>query len=338
MFYLLPLLAANESCPSFQCGSLDKIICIKAGDPITLQVCEDEQFSYCPFTDFSTDSQCIATPPAPIAVGYPGDPCSSNLTCIYSNCQHGICQGFIPSTPCSDTGQCTAGYRCEYGKCKVLLPIGPSDGEGNDANCTTDYDCVNSGVCDNGNCYNYFSKEETDPVSSCENGVNLACKSGLCYKGFCLSEKMTSLHKPTAPCSSDDDCNSNYYLSPPHKLNFSSGCQCGMNQKRQKYCGMFPGDKTMKKYIEIFKEWMDSSEVKSCHSYSRTNLNCVKHYWSSSKYSTLAYYMYRVNNARVLVDVEDCVKEIVFFGYDKGHDDESSYAAWVSLTLALVLW
>ena len=339
MWSLLPLLAANQSCPTYACGSLEKTKCIEVGGSITFQACQSGPAAYCPFSDFTSDSYCLTLPQSTINSSYPGDPCTSNLTCIYSNCFKGVCQGLLSSSPCNDTGQCSPGHRCEYGNCKVLLPLGPSDGNGNNGNCTLDSDCVNNGVCDNGNCYEYFSKDETETVQVCQDGVSLICKSGLCYNNICLSEKMTSKMDIEANCTSDSDCYSSYYDNYPYNINFTTQCSCGMDSKGRKYCGLFPGDEPMLKYVAVFKEWINSDEAKNCHSYSRFSLNCVEKYWTKEKYEKFAYYYYTVSMWRQLINNEDCVKDMVNYNYYEAKQNyHSSTAVFIALsTIALIL-
>lgn len=339
MWSLLPLLAANQSCPSFVCGTTSSNKCIEVGDSVTFYPCISDITAYCPFSDFSSDSYCVSLPQSTMNTSFPGDSCTSNATCVYSNCYKGECQGLISSSQCNDTGQCTPGYRCEYGNCKAQLPLGASNGNGNNGNCTYDSDCVNNGVCDNGNCFEYFSKDETHTVGNCENGVSLICKSGLCYNGICLSEKMKSKNDITKPCSSDSDCYSDYYNNYPYNMNFTTQCSCGMDAQGSKYCGLFPGDAPMAKYISVFRDWINSNDATYCHSYSRYSLSCVKKYWSKDKYEKFAYYYYLVNMWRQIQNNEECVQDMVNSQYFKAKDAyDSSHGILIALgTIWLIL-
>jgi hypothetical protein len=110
-----------------------------------------------------------------------------------------------------------------------------------------------------------------------------------------------------------------------------------MSPKGKSFCGLFPGDKWMKKYVKLFKEWINSSDCKKCHSYSRSSYNCIRHHWDKDKADTLAYYMFKVNNWRNLQDVSSCVSKIVYFNYEKGSDDESSHGSWITFSIFTLL-
>lgn len=314
MFLLLPLVVASQNCKPTTCQDSTSLKCISlAGTEnstsLLLSECPSE-FPYCPFTDLTFNSTCITMGKTSQSTAYPGDPCDTNRTCVYSDCVDKVCQGVPSSVACNETGQCTPGYRCDQNYCKSLLFIGYNTGN-RIMNCTTDYECVNNGVCDEGNCYKYYSKGEGLPVGNCINGTSLICESGICYNGICISKLAKSIKSTPMPCQNNNDCVSDYYNSPPNQFNLYSQCQCGLNKDGLAYCTQFPGDDIQSKYLKIAKEWTESDAIFKCHSFSRFKLDCIKKYWSDSKYKEYAYYsMYAANYPQIQGN-QECVKNML---------------------------
>ena len=123
MIFLLPIMVSGQTCRSVTCEKLsNEFTCIQAdSSSLKIQECDNSMFSYCPFTDFSTNSTCVSLPTSPFNTSWPSDPCESNSTCVSNFCKDSICQGILSSNPCNDTGQCMPRYRCSAGYCKSLV-------------------------------------------------------------------------------------------------------------------------------------------------------------------------------------------------------------------------
>ena len=281
MLNLLPLILSNQTCYNFTCGSLtSKFGCMESNTStsnIYLEPC-NLPFSYCPYTDPTIDytplnKTCLSLPSSPFNSSWPGDPCSSNSTCISQYCSNSICQGLLSSSICEDTGQCNPGLQCARVRstfnCKLQLPIG-------NTNCQTDYDCVNYGACENNTCYSYYSRQEGEYVSECENNKNMLCESGMCHEHMCVSPNVKSYNNLPMTCQDESDCISTYYNLPPDGFNLTSSCQCGFNDAGQKFCALFPGDPVQASFRSIQLQWINSRNILNCHSYSRFSLDCIK--------------------------------------------------------------
>lgn len=334
MLYLLPFIVSSETCPAFICSSSTSPFgCISTSNTtISLSTCTSPYLTFCPYTDFSSDSTCISLPPSPFNTSWPGDFCYSNSTCISQYCSSSTCQGLLASSFCNDTGQCDVYNRCESGNCKVQLYIGFNNGQFT-LNCTLDSDCVNQGACENGNCFKYFSRGEGEYVEDCIDGINWICESGMCYDNLCISPLASSLGELPVKCQNDTDCQSDYYLDGPQPFSIYSKCQCGRNSNGDSFCTLFPGDPVQKSYLNLLNEWINSDGITKCHSYSRFKLECIKANWEKSKYLEFAYYYYYSTMFPLISNNPDCVQDLITYQYYQAKSDfKNSKALWTALS------
>lgn len=308
MFVLtLISLVSSKICPIYQCSTpiqnISNAQCIeKNGFTYFLGTCSEEYYSYCPPNE--SDSFCqLPLTPSDINISYIGEPCVYDRNCYKSLCTDKICTGFTLNSTCSYTAQCNVGTYCFNSTCQALQSL--------NGVCKSDYDCMNNLGCYYSTCVQYFSLKEGEILESCEGGFNYLCASGACGIAsnetmFCLGN-YKSVNLTPAICSNDGDCLMNQTLVPE---GYSSGCQCGYNEFGLSYCGLSPGDSDYQTFISLMKEWVAGSNIKKCHTYSRTNLKCINQFAKNSLAVELTYRYLLVTNYSQVQGNDECVKEI----------------------------
>jgi hypothetical protein len=301
--FLLPAVLAG--CPSVACKpsamEFAPSTCIYANSTaVYLAVCQSAD--YCPPVTAGNSTCAAPQPPAP-GKAWPGEPCSSNATCITGVCINSTCIGSHWLQPCTDTSQCHVGLFCN--NATVCWPLRKQYGP-----CSSDYDCQNNMACmkwDNnqqGQCIEMYSLPQQEWVYDCENRLSKFCLSGNCGgpggKGVCIDGiKPRYLDNE---CTEDSQC-----VGESFGWQFYSKCQCGYNAQGTGYCKPFLGDYLGKQYLSALKEWLASEEIQNCHTERRMSEVCMAG-WSG--YKDYLKKMYLWQDFPLLQNNDACVKEI----------------------------
>jgi len=312
MFWLVLIaIVSSKLCPIYQCsGPLNNISnsqCIeKEGFTYTLGTCPEEYYSYCPPNE--SDAFCQLPPtPSDINVSYIGEPCVYDRNCFKSLCTDKVCTGFELNSTCSYTAQCNVGTYCGNGTCLALQGLG--------GDCASDFDCMNNLGCYGLVCVRYFSLGAGEKLENCENGLNYLCSSGACGVGasgdmFCLGN-FSSVNAVPAMCSNDGDCLMNQTI---FSEGYSSGCQCGYNEFGISYCALAPGDSDFVSFVSLMMQWVNGTQIKKCHTYSRTDLKCINQNANYSFAVELTYRYLLVTNYSQIQGNDDSMGVIISVG------------------------
>lgn len=269
------------------------------GIEISLEICNDPFYSYCP-QDYGNNT-CQLPPQQPIVdISAPGEPCNLDINCIDGICQDNFCQAlFASGSPCQRHTQCQVGFYCN-GTCKPQMPI--------NSMCTEDIMCVNNCGCSGGLCVNYFSIDALIKVQTCSNGENFLCISGACieYNGDFICLPQSKLNETSLFCYFGTECAAE--LKPG--VNFYTKCSCSQNGYASLMCSLAPGDQIYMEYTNALKSWVNSTMIGKCHTTRRTNLQCIKAYWGWADYITLAYFQSYALNYTMFYSSDSCVKNI----------------------------
>ena len=307
-----PSLDAKVNCDKYKCGKLsNENYCIEYfNNMYNLKPCTNGK--YCPPIDNQSHSVCLSMGESTENTAWPGEPCTSNSTCAYGYCNNGICKGKSSYESCKSTEECDVGLRCSLNqeRCIGLLDLGESSKTGE--YCMQDYDCVNYAGCNvtensqQNPCVEYLSVKESNYIN-CNNDNNMLCTSMNCYESANLCTGFLTLGSSyIVSCEKDSDCKSSTYPTPF----FYTTCECGYNPEGTAFCNLFPGDKPYQEYYRYLQKWLQSEEVKKCHSMRRLSMNCMKHYWDEENYLNYAYWYYTAHYFPKLQNNDDCSFEI----------------------------
>ncbi|OMJ69899.1 hypothetical protein SteCoe_32245 [Stentor coeruleus] len=269
------------------------------GVEISLEICNDPYYSYCPQT--LGNNTCQLPPQEPIIdISAPGEPCNLDINCIDGVCQDNFCQALFQSGwSCIRHTQCQVGYYCDE-VCKPQVPVNNI--------CTEDIMCANNCGCYEGICVTYFSIDALMKISSCQNGENFLCKSAACYEYnenyICLPQ--SKLNATSLFCYFGNECTAE--LQPG--VNFYTKCSCSQNGYGSLMCSLAPGDQIYMEYTNALKNWVNSSMITKCHTTRRMNLQCIKAYWEWEDYVTLAYFQNYALNYTMFNSSDSCVKNV----------------------------
>ena len=248
---------------------------------ISLSICTDLYFSYCP--PVLVNASCQLPPQSPTTnIAYIGEPCYLDENCIESICVDGGCLGVGFQSQCTSDLQCNAGLYCS-GLCLEQVGLGYG--------CSRDEECLNTLTCLSRKCSPYLSVEPYSVVDNCDDGVNLQCSTGGCfvYSGvnYCLPQ-VKSTSKGSGYCLSDEDCT--VPLNDGKITSYNSQCGCSQNGYATMTCSLAPGDSIFLSYIKQLKNWLSSSGISSCHTTQRLSTNCIESHWDYKNYITFAYF------------------------------------------------
>ena len=267
--------AQNQTCGKYACppqgfnmtqGTCGQLV----NGTYYLAACSPLNTTFCN----TTTLKCQANPAAVVLPSWPGEPCSTQQTCMYGTCQLNKCKGMFAGAPCSLNDQCDPGLHCNStGLCSPQLLVGS-------IGCQSEYDCVNGADCNatlptNGTCLAYASVPNGSWVTDCGNGFSRLCKSGACQQkllftktGVCIDAAKSIAPTPQA-CSKDNDCVGTNTLNY-----FISTCNCGYNANGYSYCSPFLGDAPGVAYIAQWIKALASSQG-TCNTARRYSFACL---------------------------------------------------------------
>ena len=353
---LVPAALASQNCPVTSCDY--------NGLTWTGQVCgqlsADQQTyyfnpticsnhtEYCNFTNFQSDSVCVSTDVVQVFDAYPGEKCTYLHGCASGNCVKGMCE---PFTVCQNYYDCGIGSYCSPGIAGVAGTCQALKGAGE--TCYNSYECKQNMGCDQatdgypGICRLYLTVRPGDYVKQClvkgttNFGRNYLCTSTKCYDfngGYRCTDNVKSVNKTyPAACQMGSECLSE--VDGVSGLAMSLPCTCGFNKYGQGYCPLHVGDPILNDLLGLWGDFMNSTEVTKCNTYSRPETNywswCMqsveyKHYWR------LWYHDHWANNYAQLVKADDCYIKYVAYPYWVADQHYSAATLLVAAALSLL--
>lgn len=241
---------------------------------------------------------------------FPGEKCDISEDCsenAVNGCINKTCQGKSQNELCSSHADCNPSLRCYNSSCTPQI-------QGGESGCTTDYDCVNFAGCLQGQCVLYFSIPQYSQISECNYFRSNFCASGMCQGNYCVSQQQTSGDIPKK-CKDDLDCFTD-------KQAFGT-CNCGLNTKMNKFCGLFPGDPDYKRYLSLLYEWQNTYNILKCNTLRRDNSDCVKDYWDKENAIAFKYFQLKILNFAQIASLDSCVGDLyldVYFQSQEAYD------------------
>lgn len=329
----------STTCTKYECAgskvNMGNSTCILFdGDKYALKSCSEyDETPYCN-PEFAGHNVICTPTPYSVSKSYPGEYCKKSNNCLYGTCVENACFYKQSGENCTLHEECNPGLYCKATICSELIEIGQTG-------CTDDYQCVNNAGCDHGTCKKYFSVGTKEWVNSCpSNHTSYLCESSFCFNGLCLDAPESSFSSPKV-CGDDGVCISTDYEESEGVL-FYSSCQCGYNSDSNKYCSLFPGDKSYQKLLSYYREWMASSEVLKCNTIRRWTYECISDYMDKDTADNIDYYSTISVHYAQIQNADDCVYEIVYpRSYSKliqeNEDDDFSLSLLVSIAFLLSL-
>lgn len=268
---------------------------------LSLSVCTDLYFSYCP--PVLENATCQLPPQAPVVnTSYIGDPCFLDENCIDSICINSTCIGLSANSPCTSDTQCNVGLYCDK-TCVPQVGLGQ--------NCLRDEGCLNNLTCLSGKCSSYLSIQPYSPVDICEDLVNFQCSSGGCFTNngvnYCLPVVKSS-SKGAGYCLNDENCAVS--LNDGKITSYNTQCKCSQNGYATMTCSLATGDSIFVNYIKQLNNWLNSKQISSCHTTQRMSLDCIKSRWDYKNYITFAYFQEYALNYTTYKYSDSCVQSI----------------------------
>lgn len=268
---------------------------------LSLSVCTDLYFSYCP--PVLENATCQLPPQAPVVnTSYIGDPCFLDENCIDSICVNSTCVGLAINSPCGSDSQCNVGLFCDN-TCVAQVGQGQV--------CTRDEECLNNLTCISKKCASYFSIQAYSPVDKCEDLVNLQCSSGGCFTdggvSYCLPVVKSS-SQASGYCLNDENCA--VTLNDGSITSYNTQCKCSQNGYATMTCSLATGDSLYVNYIKQVKNWLKSKQIASCHTTQRMSLDCIQSRWDYKSYIAFAYFQEYALNYSTYKYSDTCVQTI----------------------------
>ncbi|CAG9329269.1 unnamed protein product [Blepharisma stoltei] len=295
---------------------------------------ECPKYFYCPIPapiqEINSTCQYI---PKPSSYLWPGEPCTSNSSCITNACIDSICIGNTAGESCKSDGDCNPGLFCNSEKCTQQINTGSYG-------CSRDEDCVNSSFCNfTGNpatsiCVLGYSLASSQAIANCENGVSNLCQNIACIGGNnpVCNVKLSSQLLPKA-CQSSNDCQIDGNLSE-----YLPSCECAFNPNGKAYCGLYPGDKLYQQYLIMLQDWIKSDIINKCNTERRGISPCMQAYYPN--YLKLAYYASLVSAYPQLQNAPNCAQQIYlsnYWGFLQQINDQDEYSNSNQILLSLAL-
>jgi hypothetical protein len=308
---------------------------------LTIDVCTDPFFSYCPPLDYNVSCQLPPQEPY-IDIAYVGEFCNFDENCVSSICVDHVCEGLDFGTVCSNDFQCEVGLYCD-GTCRSLKGVLGS--------CTRDEQCKNNLACVNGFCDYYFSVAAYENVPVCKDQINYQCTSGGCYEEsgefLCLPFVKSPVLPYQCVITVDNQCTVILTDAPEGKnSSYNTRCICSQNGFATSTCALAPDDEDFVSYTYYLRKWLKSSGISKCHTTQRFSLNCAKQNWDKKNWITLAYFQKYALNYPLYVNSDSCVQhvfqkefrdiEAAYLALGKKDDESSSFAMRVGFTLGLM--
>ena len=311
-----------KDCSSFKCKSSDMLFVEKTCvfyEP-TQQihwVSSCQSYQECLFLGTKTNSSCELVR-LNKDLSWPGEPCYKNSDCLHLNCKDHKCQGRQKGNSCYSDSECSPGLYCQEssGLCQRQIPTG-------EKGCSRNEACANSAYCNftgspsNSFCVQAMSVFPGHRVAQCNANFSAMCQNLLCKEdtegGVCAGKVWSSKSLPVV-CNRDEDCVSvaDAFLNSK----FQGTCECGYNAEALAYCELFPGDEPYIKFLDSYKKWFSSHEIKLCNSArARGITKCMESYYSS--YLELAYSYYSAYLYPQLQNNDLCMKKVVTSAYYK---------------------
>lgn len=270
----------------------------------------------CTFTSTAVSSRCIQNvDPAPQLVAYPGEVCDNLHGCVSGTCAKGRC---MPPEVCENYYDCDGAFYCENKQC---VPLGV---EG--AGCTQNWQCLQNATCNTpqpgqpGTCMYYLSAPAGTALQACDEagnvpalifGTNSACQSNTCVTQgpgiYTCTNAMTSTASLPVVCSDDCSSSPNSITNVPKHIQ----CQCGYNANGTAFCPLFSGDEPAQKLISLWRNWLSSSDILACNTYSRLSTWSWCMQSTYKDYDQLQYQVLYVYNYPQYVQAQDCYLKII---------------------------
>jgi hypothetical protein len=272
IYYVIGIAIADDAkCPAFACK--DNLPTGKCGQENTdkdvisyfLQRCPKGQ--ECSFRREPT-SNCVDEKKTPIPL-YPGSKCTDNKDCFSGNCKSGVCTGIEKGEVCLDHTDCSHGQGCimdDTKKSKICQNLIADD----KTKCTTDYDCVRTMGCNNGQCTKYFSLVD-DSVLTAKARDREWLPISLCKSGIEIEGKCASLKRTNTDCTADGICQYQRNGNTTNIYKSTDFCQCGYNTKGTKHCKVGSDEKSMTDFIANVLNFLESTT--NCNTMER-NTQC----------------------------------------------------------------
>lgn len=289
--------------------------------------------TYCASDVDDLNWTCYKNPdPAPTQ-NYPGEKCSKDTDCIYSQgCSvTGVCRGLDVGANCTNSEYCSPGNSCQSVDgvyvCAALIGVDKSG-------CASDYDCVMNAGCNINSttvltknfCRAYGSYEAGSVIysASCVSYESPLCASGYCFdidegvEYFCTETLKNAKAIPT-PCydTQANDCNSN--IDTKTNTYLIGSCDCAYNKMGEGYCSLYNGDAPNVKFREQIAKWYNSDSIKKCNTVRRffpISATCATNFWDSKDVATLVYYSASVSSYVTQQGAEQCVYDIFLTDYE----------------------
>lgn len=315
---LISLISSSYICPKYSCKELENDICAlknvtQDNVEISISPCSSNS-NYCPIdqlNDLSVERVSCLRKDNSLAElpSYPMIECLNKSNCISgSNCDLVIsgkkyCSGiFNSNTECTSHNQCSYDKVCREdpsasnnNKVKYCLTaISQNDITLYGTKCSSSYECSNDSFCNPETqiCTKLFSIETnkasivSDLNTSLFSKMNIHCKTGLSDSdNICRDLKLKIDNKK---CNTDSDCVYIYTNEEniEKETTIKDSCECGFNNKGDKYCFNPVSDSNSNKLSDYIKTTMSilSSKSIKCHSLERFNCKDLSYHYSNESY------------------------------------------------------
>ena len=290
------------------------------------------------------DSYCAKSLPSLeyTPLSYPGSKCRGASDCLIGNCTNGVCKGYEEGDTFNKTflvGEqaCDPGLFAKDQGNNTLECVKQYQ-EGN--SCSYPYQCQNGLTCADGKCIKVGSLKNGSKFKfNKQSGPDsLDSSAGICCESFYADPNVTSSlmweckdppqsKNPAAECKTNDDCKTTD--------EFSEVCECGLSGK--KHCSLSEGDTYRVKYRQLLKEWLLSSQAKSCNTY--VTKTCVNDYASKNFTNYFNYYNILALNYQYLKGADETIIKTlapIYYSLNKNIQDDSSSNLCILLILSVL--
>jgi len=190
----------------------------------------------------------------------------------------------------------------------------------------------------------------------------MLCPYSICWENFrnrvfYCTDLFSTIKGQGAECNPNEDdgsCDSNpdNFFNPPYIT--GGKCQCSLNSQGTAHCSALPGDPASLQFNKQWTKWVEGKDIFKCNTNARTDINCVKTYWSTKDYNAYNYYMTQLSMLNAIIGAEDCVLETraenwveIKNAYDghgnndddsDGNSDSGAFALEISILIAVAVY